>query len=211
MRQTTGFTAPAALSRAGWVRGRKAFGPHRARQRGVSLLIALILLAAITFLSVSAFNAGTANVRVVGNTEARQEAHAAVQAAIDQTISNTLFTTDPAAVAAAPIDVDIDGDGLVDLQPVLQPAPACRRVSPIRMTELDAALEADLACMGSGVARTAGIDSADAAVEAGKSLCANSEWLIRAQLADANTGVQVALNQGVGVRILETDSENFCN
>ena len=180
------------------------------RQRGVSLLIALILLAAITFLSVSAFNASTTNLRAVGNTEARQGAQAAAQAAIDLTISNILFTIDPAAVAAEPLDIDIDGDGLADYRPILQPAPACTRVTVLKVPDLNPALPADLACMGSSVARTSGIDSGDAALEAGKSLCANSEWLVRAQTDDSRTGVRVALNQGVGVRILETDSENFC-
>ncbi len=183
---------------------------QRAAQRGATLLVTLILLTAITFLALSAFNAGTTNLRAVGNTEARQEARAAAQAAIDETIGSALFTVDPVAVAAAPVDVDIDGDGSVDFQPVLTPAPACTRVIPIRMSELDPSLEADLACMGSGVARTSGIDSADTVAEAGKSMCANSEWLIRVQASDARTGVRVALNQGVGVRILETESTNFC-
>lgn len=177
----------------------------------MSLLIALILLAAISFLSVSAFNAGTANLRSVGNAEALLEATSAAQAAIDRTISNTLFTTQPDAVAAAPLDVDIDGDGTIDYLPLLQPAPACSRVAPLRMTELDPADAADLACMGSSVSRTSGIDSPDASTEAGKSLCASSEWVIRAQASHARTGVQVALVQGIGVRILETESDNFCN
>ena len=175
------------------------------------MLIALILLAAITFLSVSGFNAGTANLRSVAGSVAILEATSAAQAAIDRTISSTLFTTQPQAVAAAPIDVDIDGDGVTDYQPMLQPAPACVRVAPLRMTDLNPADDADLACMGSSVSRTSGIDSAGASAEAGKSLCANSEWLIRAQAGHARTGVEVGLVQGVGVRILETDSEDFCS
>lgn len=182
----------------------------RSRQRGVSLLISLILLAAITFLSVSAFNAGTTNVRAVGNTVARQEAQAAAQAVIDRTISNELFTTDPQAAAAAPIDVDVDGDGTTDYRPVLTPVPACMRVIPVKATDLDPRTAADRACMGSGVSRTSGIDSPDSATEAAKSMCADSEWLVRAETDDPRTGTQVALNQGVGIRILETDSENFC-
>jgi hypothetical protein len=193
---------------------RRRFQPPVAaldRQRGTALLIALILLAAITFLSVSAFNAGTANLRSVANSEAISEATAAAQAAIDRTISSSLFTTQPEAVAAAPIGVDIDGDGSEDYQPMLRPAPACTRVAPLRMSDLDPADAADLACMGSSVSRTSGIDSPDASSEAGKSLCANSEWLIRAQASHTRTGVAVALVQGVGVRILETDSDNFCS
>lgn len=180
-------------------------------QRGTALLIALILLAAITFLSVSAFNAGTANLRSVANSETLLEATSAAQAAIDRTISSILFTTQPEAVAAAPIAVDVDGDGKSDYLPQLQPAPACTRVAPLRMTDLNPSDDADLACMGSSVSRTSGIDSADASTEAGKSMCASSEWLIRAQTRHARTGVEVALVQGVAVRILETDSENFCN
>jgi hypothetical protein len=182
----------------------------RRKQRGTSLLIALILLAAITFLSVSGFNAGTASVRSVASSAAVREATSAAQAAIDRTISSTLFTTLPEAIAAAPIDVDIDGNGTIDYQPLLRPAPACTRVSPLRMTDLNPADAADLACMGSSVSRTGGIDSEDASTEAGKSLCASSEWLIRAQASHVRTGVDVALVQGVGVRIIETDSENFC-
>lgn len=180
-------------------------------QRGAALLIALILLAAITFLSVSGFNAGTANLRSVANSEALLEATSAAQAAIDRTISSILFTTQPEAVAAAPIGIDIDGDGTSDYQPELQPAPACTRVAPLRMTDLNPADDADLACLGSSVSRTSGIDSADASTEAGKSMCASSEWLIRTQARHARTSVEVALVQGVAVRILETDSENFCN
>ena len=100
---------------------------------------------------------------------------------------------------------------MTDYQPMLQPAPACVRVAPLRMTDLNPADDADLACMGSSVSRTSGIDSASASAEAGKSLCASSEWLIRAQAGHARTGVEVALVQGVGVRILETDSEDFCS
>jgi hypothetical protein len=180
------------------------------KQRGTSLLIALIMLSAITFLSMSAFNAGTANLRSVANAEAVLEATSAAQAAIDMTISSTLFTTQPEAVAAAPIGVDIDGDGRDDYLPTLEPAPACTRVAPLRMTDLNPADAADLSCMGSSVSRTSGIDSADALSEAGKSLCASSEWMIRAQASHARTSVAVALVQGVAVRILETDSENFC-
>ena len=77
--------------------------PCARKQRGTSLLIALIMLSAITFLSMSAFNAGTANLRSVANAEAVLEATSAAQAAIDMTISSTLFTTQPEAVAAAPI------------------------------------------------------------------------------------------------------------
>jgi len=45
---------------------------------------------------------------------------------------------------------------------------------------------------------------------AGNSLCSNSEWNIRAEVADTRTGVKVAVNQGVALRVLETDATNAC-
>ena len=45
---------------------------------------------------------------------------------------------------------------------------------------------------------------------AGNSLCANTEWNVRAEVADARTGAKVAVNQGVAIRVLETDAANSC-
>ena len=83
-------------------------------QRGATLIIALIMLVALAMLSLWSFNAGTMNLRVVGNSQARQEVVAAAQAAIELTLSTPLFTQDPLAVAAGAIPIDIDGDAHPD-------------------------------------------------------------------------------------------------
>ena len=78
----------------------------RPGQRGATLVVALIMLVALAMLSVWAFNAGTMNLRVVGNSQARQEVVTAAQAAIELTISTpALHSVDPVAVAA-PADPD---------------------------------------------------------------------------------------------------------
>ena len=83
---------------------------HRPSERGATLIISLIMLVAMAMLSVWAFNSGSMNLRVVANSQSRQEVVSAAPAAIELTISTPLFSQDPVAVAASPIPIDIDGD-----------------------------------------------------------------------------------------------------
>lgn len=182
----------------------------RQSQRGSTLIVTLLFLVLMSMFAVSGFNSSSANLRVVGNMQARQESTAAAQAAVENTISSTEFTTDSEAVAATPFPVDINGDGTVDYRVRMVPKPSCYRVRPIKSAQLDVALAADLACMRSGVVQFSGLDSADLAATAGNSMCSQTEWNIRAEVADARTGANVALNQGVAVRVLETDAQNSC-
>jgi Tfp pilus assembly protein PilV len=179
------------------------------RQRGIALPVAVALLAAMGLLAAWAMRSSAMNIRVVGNTQARVEATAAAQAAIERTISSAAFSQQPAAVAANPIPVDVDGDGTDDLVVLLQPAPTCYRWRAIRTVELNPAVAADLACLGSSSAGNAGVDNPGAA-PGGDSLCADSEWNVRATVTDPETGTRMAINQGVAIRGLITDVMNNC-
>lgn len=181
----------------------------RRRQRGVSLIVALVMLTAMGLLAAWGIKAATTNMRVVGNTQARQEAFAAAQAAVERTISSPLFSQQPAAVAGNPIGIDVDGDGTEDLVARLQPAPACYHWRPVKTTSLDPARDDDRTCMGSGASANAGID--DVRLPAGgDSLCADSEWNVRATVTDPQTRASVAVNQGVALRGQITDANNLC-
>lgn len=182
---------------------------HRAQQ-GMSLIVALIMLVALAMLAVWGFNTSTTNLRIVGNTQARQEALAAAQAAIEQTISSTWFIEDAAAVSASPVAVDVDGDGASDYEARLLPQPSCYRVRVLKVNELDPGSTADLSCLGSGSAQNSGIEVEGAAPPTGDSLCADSEWDIRAEVTDARSNARVAVHQGVAVRSLVTAAENAC-
>ena len=186
--------------------------PAPARARGATLVIALIMLVALALLAVRAFNSGTTNLRIVGNTQARQETLAAAQVAIEATISSSLFTKDPAGVAGNPIPVDLDGDGVADYIVTLSPAPVCYRKKVIPTAALDLAAPAfkDKNCLGS-TQTDFGTDSDTATAGSTDSLCANSDWNVRAVVTDVATKASVALNQGVTVRILTTDADNFCH
>jgi Tfp pilus assembly protein PilX len=179
------------------------------RQRGATLVVALIFLILMSLFAISAFNNSSVNIRVVGNMQARQEAVSAAQVALERTISTTTFSSSPDAVAANAVPVDIDGNGTQDYEVRMVPRPKCFRAKPIRSVDLDPAVAADLACMKSGVVNNAGLET-PSGTTSGNSLCSNSEWNIRAEVADTRTGVKVAVNQGVALRVLETDATNAC-
>ncbi len=183
---------------------------HHHRQRGVPLIIALIMLLALTMLSLWAFNAGTTNLRVVGNSQARQEVVAAAQAATELTLSSSLFVQDPVAVAAGAIPIDVDGDGVADYSAQLTPPPSCYRVRTLKVNELDPSSSGDRACLGSSMGTNPGIEVAGSAATTGDSLCADSEWNVRAVVSDPRSHATAAVNQGIGVRSLSTDTASSC-
>jgi len=179
-------------------------------QRGATLVMALIFLVLLSLLAVSAYNGTNTNLRVVGNMQARQEAQAAAEVAVEQTISSANFSSNPDSVAANAVNVDIDKDGKVDFAVHLTPQPKCYRAKPIKTTELNPALASDLACMKSGVVTTGGLETATGGGAAADSLCSNTEWNVRAEATDPRTGTTVAVDQGVAIRVLATDAGNAC-
>ena len=178
-------------------------------QRGATLLIALIMLAAMALLAVFAFNSSTLNLRVVGNSQIRQEALAAVQAAIESTISTPTFITNPTAVAALPIAVTIAG---ASYSVTLSPAPKCYRYRVIPTAELDLAppVFKDKSCLGA-VQTDFGTDNDSASGNTTDSICANTEWNVRATVTDASSKASVTINQGIAARALTTDAATYCN
>lgn len=184
----------------------------RANQRGITLVVALVFLLVLSLFAIASFNSSTTNSQVTGNMIARQESQAAAQWLVDSTISSSLFASDPKSVAAGSYSIDIDGDGNIDFQPKLDPAPACERTRTIKAFELDADNAEDVACMTSAdPGSTSGTDSPSASAAAGNSLCANTEWKVRAVTDDSVTGTHVAVDQGVGVRVLTTEAEDYCS
>ncbi|MEE4238988.1 MAG: PilX N-terminal domain-containing pilus assembly protein [Anderseniella sp.] len=67
----------------------------RQRQRGISLVIGLILLVLITLVVTSAFMLSSTNLKAVGNMQYRDEAIAAANAAIEQVISSDAIFLNP--------------------------------------------------------------------------------------------------------------------
>jgi Tfp pilus assembly protein PilX len=92
---------------------------YRRAERGVALVVGLIMLMLITVMLLAALNIGTANFRAVTNMQFREEAISAANRAIEQVISSD-FTAAPAAEQiVADVDNDGDNDYTIDIsQPV---------------------------------------------------------------------------------------------
>ncbi|KAF3997804.1 PilX N-terminal domain-containing pilus assembly protein [Glaciimonas immobilis] len=97
------------------------------KQRGATLVVGLVMLLVLTLLVVSAIRMGNANLKTVGNMQAKNEATAAAQQAIEQIMSNLNNFYAPTAQT---IGVDIDNDGVADFT-VNTSAPVCLKMVPV--------------------------------------------------------------------------------
>ena len=83
----------------------------RSKQRGITLLVSLVMLVVLTLLVVAAVNMTSTNLRVAANMQMQAEATAAAQQAIENLISTTTPFYSP---AASTVNVDINHDGTTD-------------------------------------------------------------------------------------------------
>ncbi len=182
------------------------------RQRGATLLVVMVILLAMTWFVVSGYRLSSQHLQIVGNSQDRQQALAAAQRAIEETISSNLFTKDPIAVAATPILTDIDGDGVTDLSAVLSPAPTCYRARVVKTSELDIQIAEDLKCLQStsGGGGVAVVGANLLPTSAGNSQCAKTEWDVAAKVDDARSRTSLTVHQGVAIRAEATNASNFC-
>jgi len=98
------------------------------RQRGTTLLIALIFLVILTLLAVSGMNTGVINLRTANNAQMMVEAEYAAQQQIEQVLNSvTGFIT--VAVAPTVTNVDVNGDSVTDFVVTTQP-PKCLSIVP---------------------------------------------------------------------------------
>ncbi len=152
-------------------------------QRGATLVVALIMLTLITLLVVNAFTLSTSNLKAAGNMQARDEAIAAANQAIEQVVSAP-FTDAP---VAQQIVVDINKDGKTDYT-VNVALPKC-----VRAKEVPNPLKCE---------------------ENLKALCAESdwhtEWDLQAVVGDAASGASVVVNQGVRVKLTNSQKTAVC-
>lgn len=195
---------------------KRAARPPRgpARQRGATLVVALVFLVLMSLFAVQAFLSSSTELRIVGNMQARNEGIAAAQVAIEQALEGNTFANQPDQLAATPVTVDMDRNGTPDYTVRFTPRPTCYRIRPVKNSELDATRSTDVGCIRSGTVQTPGMELADpasAGLMADNSLCADTDWNLRADVTDARTGLHVAVNQGVSVRMIAADAAANCN
>jgi len=94
------------------------------RQQGATLLVGLIMLVVLTLLVVSGIRTSNANLKIVGNVQARDEAAAQAQRALEDMLSdvNNFYTP-----VQKNLSVDADGDGSAEYTVVVS-APVCLKL-----------------------------------------------------------------------------------
>jgi hypothetical protein len=170
-----------------------------ARQSGLALITALVMLMVLTMLVLAGINMTNVNTKVAYNTQVREEAQAATQQAIEQTISSAANFTAPLP-APATVAVDINNDGAPDYQ-VTAATPSCIASTPIKQSQLDASSAQDIPCFGTSSLQNSGIVGGTGS--AGNSLCANTTWDVSASYSDpSGTGLNTTTHQGVNLRVV---------
>lgn len=190
------------------------------RQRGATLIIALIMLVLLTLFAVSSFNTAQTNVKVVGNMQQKAEALNAAQQAIETVVSTPQFIANPANAVATPcgtantLCTDVTGDGVADFTATLigpdyptgPHQPTCVMVRVIKNQELNVLNPEDLGCAAGQQSGAAGV----AGAMTGDSLCANTVWEIRARAVSSSSGATATVTQGVGVRVSSDAAGTSC-
>jgi len=103
-----------------------------AGQRGMTLVVSLIMLVVITLFVLSAIRLSTANLRTVGNMQARNEAAAASQRAIEDLLSSPAAFTAPGLVANS-VTVNINKTDYA----VAVATPVCVKTEPVTGNSYD--------------------------------------------------------------------------
>jgi Tfp pilus assembly protein PilX len=175
--------------------------PMRRNQRGVTLLMGIIMLLLLAIIAVATFNAGKGSLQIVGNLQQHNQVIAAAQEAIEEAVSTTRLFTTPGAILANPCNgvpntrcVDINGDTVNDVTVTLTPTPSCIQAHVATLS-----LPQDVGCIK-------GIDP-DGNIVSG---CTDTLWNVRAVATDNVTNASTAVNQGVAVRMLTVDATANC-
>jgi len=186
----------------------------RNRQRGMALVVGLILLALMTVMAITGFNIGRTSLDIVGNMQARQEVIAAANSAIQEAISTTRLFETPESIFLNNFCkgdrntrcFDTNGDGEDDVTVVLSPQPVCISAQIIPNASLKVDNDSTAVGCATGVGQTFGIEG----TATGSSLCAASIWEVVAVATDEITEAEVVVTQGAAVRVSTDEVGTHC-
>jgi Tfp pilus assembly protein PilX len=158
--------------------------PNR-NQRGVVLIVGMIVLVLISLFVVAAYRMSTTNLAAVGNMQFRAQALAAAELAIERKLGLPISTT-----TFSPESVDLDGNGTAEFS--VSVSRSCLRALPIVATSPS----------GSGSSTSLGFTAGP------------KEYLLMldyvAQVTDSTTGANAIIHQGFKSRVSQTDCDTVC-
>ncbi|MDP2826850.1 MAG: PilX N-terminal domain-containing pilus assembly protein [Sulfuritalea sp.] len=151
------------------------------RQRGVVLILSLIMLMVLTLIAVSAIRLSTVNLRTVANAQSRTEAMSTAQRTIDLVLSSNF--TDNIAGTASTVTVAEGGKNYT----VVIARPCLVRTVPVQNISLDVTKADDKKCLDT--------------LSNPYSACADTIWQIQATSSSGWFGANVSITQGTGIRM----------
>lgn len=177
------------------------------RQRGATLLVALIMLVVMTLAAVLSYNIGKSNTVIVGNQQAQQQAEDSARAALEEVVSRSLFAETPTVPFGSTNQksYDVNGDGAADVAVVMTPRPCIRNFVILPVDPEDTG---SLGCV-SQAQQNLGVEGA----ASWGSSCADVTWEITAAATDTVTQASTTAVQGIRIRQdanATIDSSNYC-
>lgn len=191
---------------------------HARRQKGVTLIVGMIMLILITIMVTSAFTLSMTNLKSVGNMQFRNEAIAAANKSIEEVIGTKFaagFAMPPAgaASAATPYTLDINHDGTADYTVKVGTEIALVGGHYVASPGSGQWLEA-LCIQSTSIAVSApGTASSETLAQLGIALSPNVNsalFDIRATVTDAISGASAEVHQGIRVQLDEAQKALMC-
>lgn len=169
-------------------------------QRGVVLIVVLIMLGVFSVIVVSMIGGSNINFKIAGNQQYRMEAKLAARHALETYVSNPNNFALPLPVGTSVVDLDFNGDGVADMAASVPP-PSCLRSAPVLRTELNERYARDRDCFKSVQVVGGNIFSDNNGTAAVlKSGCVKMTWDTVATVNDSVTGAALEMHQGVYLR-----------
>lgn len=170
----------------------------RKGQRGITLVVTLIMLVVLTLLVVSAIRFGNVNLKIASNVQSQSEATAATQVAIERVLEQVKTAPNIDAIAASNSSTPpITAGGAA--YPVRWTAPKCIVTKPVSNADLNPNKASDLPCFESQD-QDKMID-ASGKTTSSPSACNDQHWGVESSVDDAATGTKVTTYQGFSVRV----------
>lgn len=163
----------------------------RRRQRGVTLIIGLIMLLLITVMVTSAYTLSSTNFKSVGNMQFRNESIAAANKAIEQVIGTNFATGFLTLPPVQTISYDRNNDGTADYT-VSVAIPVC--IQSIQTA----------GAVGPGAGSSVDLTGFEPTASY------NTLWDITATVTDAVSGTSVTVSQGVRTEISTAQRDLLC-
>lgn len=170
---------------------------YKQRERGIVLIVSLIMLMAMTLLAIAAINMSSTNLRLVN----AMQTHSEALAAAESTLNSILGTNFTANLTAIPTTYNQTSSSTV-LYAVAVTQPCL--VSTLRMTPAE--VQTSSLSAADKVKCSEAVKDINGVVIASQSVCSNTVWHMKATARDDRAfGSYVEVHQGAGITVHDTN------